>query len=254
MMKKAIFLIVVVMMCATYAAAAPVTVVNGSFEDDILADGGTTGNYDGYAPPGWVCESGVSGVYHAFNAPDGNNAWVKFGGTGYNEQGITQVLTATLQPDTIYTYSVDVFAGNRGAASPATWYIGNELAMVAGNGLYLYGYNMGYGLGIQQTFGTLVNGAVPGVSSTNLGPDPIVYDQWYTVSMQYTSGAAGTDPNFGQKMKLFVRIGQGDGSWTAFDNVRLDATPVNAVPEPSSILALGTGALGILGFIRRNKN
>lgn len=73
-MRKLLLLIAVLMVFAAYVSAAPVTVVNGSFEDDVLAPGGTVGNYDGYAPNGWVCESGVSGVYHAFNAPDGNNA------------------------------------------------------------------------------------------------------------------------------------------------------------------------------------
>jgi len=38
---------------------------------------------------------------------------------------------------------------------------------------------------------------------------------------------------------------------TNYDQISLDGTPGNQVPEPSSLLLLGSGALGMTGFVRR---
>lgn len=49
-----------------------------------------------------------------------------------------------------------------------------------------------------------------------------------------------------------LRLG-GDNSWSQFYADNTSLTDYNAIPEPGSLLALGTGLIGLLGLIRRRK-
>jgi hypothetical protein len=137
---------------------------------------------------------------------------------------------------------VDVLAGD----GITTHYEGNVLALVAGTYVYLYSYNLGYGSYCNQSRGQLLSGAIPFVSTTNLGPDPLTLGRWYTVSQRFRTGPPGSDSNFGWPIELFVRANSHGTTWSAFDNARLNAAPVllgirsaKAAPNDSPVTVSG---------------
>lgn len=66
-----------------------------------------------------------------------------------------------------------------------------------------------------------------------------------TVMFAATAG----DARLGQPLSIRLTS---SGSETNFDNIRLDFAP-SAVPEPASVMMLGIGALGLLGYDLRRR-
>jgi hapalindole H/12-epi-hapalindole U/12-epi-fischerindole U synthase len=137
MIFRSAVLTILLIRCAVPLIAAPVAIVNHGFEDLYLGgnlppqyggDVPATAFPVGAAPNGWSPYGAVGGVayigvlnpgvmaveelatYFPEGAPEGENVALTFfdGHQGGAEFGIQQVLTATLQPRTRYTLTVDV--------------------------------------------------------------------------------------------------------------------------------------------------
>jgi len=84
----------------------------------------------------------------------------------------------------------------------------------------------------------------------------------FSVSWDGTPLLSLTNPNTGSNWTQYTFTATGTGSdtltlafrddpaWMALDNVSVTQAP-SSVPEPSSFLLLGTGVLGLGGFVRR---
>ena len=86
----------------------------------------------------------------------------------------------------------------------------------------------------------LLIGGTP-VNATGVAPSP---GNWSTFTAIYKSVAADVGKTL--TIELTTVTAQGD-----FDNVRLDASPTTAVPEPSTLALLGAGIALVLGFHRK---
>jgi hypothetical protein len=102
-MRKSLLLGVAVLASSFHASAAAITVVNPSFEADVLA----SGSFNIGSITGWT-SVGTSGAFRPiigteFNSiPDGSQ-------TGYSNGGaLSQVLSSLLANNTVYTLQVDV--------------------------------------------------------------------------------------------------------------------------------------------------
>ncbi len=189
------------------AFAASLSIDNPSFEDPALADGdftngvlpgwddfisGQTGAFDPsptfYANPNYTLESII---------PDGDNVAYSNGGF------FCQDLSDTLQLNTIYTLQVDV--GQRDDAALAGYEIHFRAFDPPPHGLDQ--------LTLAGVDSTGVNFPVPPLP----GPDSFV-----TNTVTFETG--DSHPRAGQLLRICVIV---DGTQTNFDNVRLDASPVD---------------------------
>jgi len=93
-----------------------------------------------------------------------------------------------------------------------------------------------------------------------VGDDPSDFSASWDGTQLYSQ----SDPNTGGNYQLFsftvtgtgndtiTFSGRDDPAWIALDNVSVEASSGSGtVPEPSSFLLMGTGALGLAGFLRR---
>jgi hypothetical protein len=217
-----IFVFQVLIVSSAFAAAIPID--NYSFENPQLNVGtGWRGDgagewTQGVSIPGWTStDTGMSGVITGYGtAADGNNAaWVQ----GINS--ISQVLTATLQPDTDYTLSVSV--GHR-----SSWPLAPEIQLLAGGNILAEDVLTGAELPADGTFSIF--------------------------TLTYQSG-----PSVFPGQNLEINLMNLNGGQPHFDDVTLnDGTgnsTNNVVPEPSTILllSLGSGLMALRRDRRKKK-
>lgn len=209
------------------AMAAPIAVVNHSFETDDVSGLANQLNAD-IVPTGWSeYDDGRN------NATAGNARGLVYHGPGPSviadtglgqndgsqsfftaQRDILQVLGATLQANTTYTLTVAI--GDRdldGAGGDP----GDPII------------NLGYGA---------TGGANILLSIDSTGQPAQVDGGWVDWSGTFSTGASPAGE--GQALRIELTNGTNVG-W--FDNVRLDASPV---PEPGSLALLGLGGLALL--------
>ncbi len=204
-------------MAISSASAAPITVLNHSFEAPGLSDGGV-----GAAATSWTTGGGVVGQFNPTAAEytgatgsgtpsGGSGSQVVFAsGGGFH----SQTLTDTLQ---VGTYTLTVAVGNRSNFAMGNW-----------------------------VFDLRANG-ISTVLATSTGNSELLTSGAFTDKVLIFNVLAG-NPNLGTALGIVL---SSDASGAAeYDNVRLDFAPV-AIPEPASMALLGLGSVLLLA--RRRK-
>jgi len=210
---------VVALFTAGTAWADSVPIDNPSFEisDPLNISCGVPGcayNYNN-SIPGWTVTNGGSwqpGSTFFSSLPDGVLAAFT------NHGSISQTLSETVLPDTVYT--LNVFVANRGD-----------------------GVNGTYTLSLD----TILNGVLTTLCATPvLDANNITAHTFQSEGCSYTSG---TNVPAGDLFLMFTSdYGQLD-----IDDVSLNTQSTANVPEPSTLLLLGMGAALALGLGLRNK-
>lgn len=201
---------------AGLASAAPINIVNHSFEDPALGPGSFTYSAQG-GVPGWTFNTRPGGSqdigvwYTGAVNKVGNQI-----GFVYSGYSIAQALSHVVLPETTYTLD------------------------------YLAGYTAGQSL-IVELFagGTVASGAVTGgtllATKTTTGPGSAVLDAY---QLTFTTGATGA----GIGETLSIRVSTTGSSYAGFDHFLLDATPV---PEPATLSLVGLAAAALARRKRR---
>ena len=227
------------------AWGADIPIDNPGFEDPVLDDGDwnwsmdnqgwgyfDNDGYQGSWNPGFeTAPDGEDG--YGGNAPEGQNVGWANPGDGV-PGGFAQVLTdadATLTAGMTYTLTVEV--GN----PPAYAWGGYAVQLLAG--------------GTPHTPGDGTNYTGPVTGGTLLAEDnnsvTIASDAFETSTVTYSYNPALHSGLLGEPLQIRL-LALADSEEVDFDDVSLDA-----VPEPSTLILLCMGALGLLLFARRKR-
>jgi hapalindole H/12-epi-hapalindole U/12-epi-fischerindole U/hapalindole U synthase len=230
--------------------AAPIVINNFGFEDDFVPDG----NFQVFLPSGWDLfdPNGITGGGNAVGAinsnnndffpggvTEGNNAALVFlsnPSTPGLAMGLSQTLTATLQPNTSYTLSVDIGNIASGTGLPPSdqfgffnleGFPGYQVQLFAGSTLLAEDNNL--------LFGSIAEGT------------------FETSTINFISGATHVALNEQLQIRLInlnlVGTPAEPGIEVDFDNVLLDAV---VVPLPPAVV-LFMAASSCLLFFRRKR-
>jgi hypothetical protein len=189
------------------SVAGPIAIQNPSFENPLCGSPGSA-----CGPVGWTISGGFAGAFLPTSAawdsiPDGSQVAWSNGGT------LTQALADSILPDTVYTLSVWVSQRwSAGSFLPQIELLGGDTPLFAMNNS-----NAGGSAPTTNTDGTY---------------------GWVNWTMSWTSPSSGAI--IGQP--LAISLGS-SGTQTDFDSVSLDVFA--AVPEPSAIVLVAAGLLGL---------
>jgi hypothetical protein len=206
-------LIFTTLLAALPLGATPITIVNPSFESDVVGSGG----YLLYTAAGWTASSGA--YYSTFDPAASQLASGPQDGVNVLaiEMGnLSQTLSTVLTANTLYTLQVGV-----GSRSDGFFIESYQFDLEAANGAVL----------ASVTSPTPANGTF--------------------TTATLTFAALSGNPNLGQDLLIrLINTDPSGNSQVQFDNVRLDGTPsgTSSTPEPSSLLLAAVGLAGFVGY------
>ncbi len=216
-MRRMIQMTILFVALTGFARGASITVLNPGFEDLVLSGPGGADNFVSDIPSWNILGQAFTFKPGAVQFPGGVPEGVNVGAVGNPDDGpgtISQILSATIQPNTLYTLIVDV--GQR-ADFPLVSYSASLLA-----------------------------GGVTLASSSSPTPSPGTF---VTDTVIFNSG-----PNPAQLgQNIAIQLSAAGSGQVDFDNVRLSATTsASAVPEPASMVMGATSVLiGLCYWVRR---
>jgi hypothetical protein len=135
--------------------------------------------------------------------------------------------------------------GNAGAGNDYYTYPNNLIAATSGQTFYGYAYAKTVGLSNEEVFAVIDyfnNGAwLGGTEGNKVGGT----NDWTLLSVSATAPVNTTHVSLA--LRIFKSADPGSGT-AYFDDAYMDSNPI---PEPTSMLLLGTGLLGLFAFNRK---